>query len=257
MMGSDMREDGDARGERGGSGGGGNTGPRRRACLLHFTAGGLALRLAGFGVPGLVGSALPGTAAAATAAAPAVLVVGDSLSAEYGIARGSGWVALLERRLADQGLGWRVVNASISGDTTAGGRARLGALLAREKPALVIIELGGNDALRGLALDATRDNLLAMTRAAKAAGAKVLLVGMQMPPNYGRRQAEAFAATFAEVARREGAALAPFLLAGVADAPNADALFQGDRIHPVAAAHPIMLENVWAALKPLLGKRAR
>ena len=184
---------------------------------------------------------------------PVLLVVGDSLSAEYGIARGSGWVALLERRLATQGRRWRVVNASISGDTTSGGRARLPALLARERPEIVILELGGNDALRGLPLDATRDNLQAMARASKAAGARVLIAGMQMPPNYGRKAAEAFAAVFGEVARAEGAALLPFLLAGVADAPNADALFQPDRIHPLAQAHPTMLQNVWPALQPLLG----
>ena len=187
---------------------------------------------------------------------PVLLVVGDSLSAEYGIARGSGWVALLERRLATQGRRWRVVNASISGDTTSGGRARLPALLARERPEIVILELGGNDALRGLPLDATRENLQAMARASKAAGARVLIAGMQMPPNYGRKTAEAFAAVFGEVARAEGAALVPFLLAGVADAPNADAQFQADRIHPLAQAHPTMLQNIWPALQPLLSSPA-
>jgi acyl-CoA thioesterase-1 len=183
---------------------------------------------------------------------PAILIVGDSLSAEYGIPRGSGWVALLERRLATERLRYRVVNASISGDTTSGGRSRLPALLAREKPAVVVIELGGNDALRGLPLEATRDNLLAMTRAAKAAGARVLIAGMQMPPNYGRQYGQAFAALFGEVAKAEGTALVPFFLAGVADGPNAEANFQPDRIHPVAAAHPRMLDNVWPALRPLL-----
>jgi acyl-CoA thioesterase I len=193
--------------------------------------------------------------AQAASAAPALLVVGDSLSAEYGIPRGSGWVALLEQRLAREKLKWRVVNASVSGDTTSGGRARLDALLRREKPAVVIIELGGNDALRGLPLDSTRDNLVRMTRAAKAAGAAVLIAGMQMPPNYGRRYGEAFAAMFAEVAKAEGAALVPFLLAGVADARDAEAMFQPDRIHPVAAAHPRMLDNVWPVLRPLLRTR--
>jgi acyl-CoA thioesterase-1 len=186
---------------------------------------------------------------------PVLLVVGDSLSAEYGINRGSGWVALLEQRLAAEKLGWRVVNASISGDTTAGGRSRLPALLRSEKPRVVILELGGNDALRGLALAATRDNLVAMARAAKAAGARVLIAGMQVPPNYGRQYGHDFSALFAQVARSEGAALVPFLLGGVADGPNADAMFQPDRIHPVAAAHPRILDNVWPVLQPLLAAR--
>ena len=187
------------------------------------------------------------------AAKPArILVVGDSLSAEYGLARGSGWVALLQRRLAGEGLGAEVVNASISGDTTAGGRNRLPALLATHRPTHVIIELGANDALRGLPLDATRKNLSEMAAACKAAGARVVLVGMRMPPNYGRRYGEDFAAIYAEVAREQGARLVPFLLKGVADASDADRLFQPDRIHPRAEAHPTMLDNVWPVLKPLL-----
>jgi acyl-CoA thioesterase-1 len=181
-----------------------------------------------------------------------VLIVGDSLSAEYGLPRGSGWVALLEQRIAREKLPALVVNASISGDTTAGGRARLPALLKTHSPAVVVIELGGNDALRGLPLASTRDNLLAMVRAAKAAGARVLVVGMQVPPNYGRKYGEDFIALFAEVARQEGTSLAPFLLEGVANAPDADALFQPDRIHPKSQAHPRMLENVWVVLKPML-----
>ena len=188
---------------------------------------------------------------------PVLLVVGDSLSAEYGIPRGSGWVALLEGRLADQRLAWRVVNASVSGDTTAGGRSRLPALLQREKPSIVIVELGGNDALRGLPLSATRDNLTAMVRAAKAAGARVVIAGMQVPPNYGRQYGQDFAALFAEVARAERTALVPFLLAGVADAADAEAMFQPDRIHPVAAAHPRILDNVWPTLRPMLGDASR
>ena len=188
------------------------------------------------------------------ARAPAtILVVGDSLSAEYGIARGSGWVALLEQRLAAQKIAARVVNASVSGDTTAGGRSRLPALLAEHKPTHVVIELGGNDALRGLPLASTRANLTEMARAARAAGARVLLVGMQVPPNYGRRYADDFAALFGEVARAEGAALVPFLLKGVADSPEAESLFQSDRIHPNAQAHPIMLDNVWPVLRRQLG----
>jgi len=188
----------------------------------------------------------------AQGASRTLLVLGDSLSAEYGITRGSGWVALLEQRLAQQKLPVRVVNASISGDTTSGGRSRLPALLKQHAPQVVVIALGGNDALRGLPLDMTQANLTAMARAAKAAGAKVLIVGIAVPPNYGRKYGEDFVRLFGTVARAEGAALTPFLLAGVADAPNADDLFQPDRIHPTAAAHPRMLDNVWPALRPLL-----
>jgi acyl-CoA thioesterase-1 len=179
-----------------------------------------------------------------------VLVVGDSLSAEYGLARGSGWVALLQQRLAQRKV--EVVNASVSGDTTAGGRSRLPALLAEHRPGVVILELGGNDALRGLPLDMTRANLAAMVRAARAAGAKVLLVGMQVPPNYGQRYAQDFAASFAAVAQAEGAALVPFFLKGIADGGDAARYFQADRIHPNAEAQPKMLDNVWPLLQPLL-----
>ena len=183
---------------------------------------------------------------------PLILVVGDSLSAEYGLKRGSGWVALLEARLAQQKTAASVVNASISGDTTSGGRTRLPALLKQHRPDVVVLELGGNDALRGLPLAMTRDNLDAMAKAAKASGAKVLLAGMQLPPNYGRQYGEQFAGLFAVVAKTEGAALVPFLLKGVADVPQAESLFQADRIHPTAAAHPVILDNVWPVLAPLL-----
>jgi acyl-CoA thioesterase-1 len=197
-------------------------------------------------------AAMPVCAAAASARPALILVVGDSLSAEYGLARGSGWVALLERRLAKENVAARVVNASVTGDTTAGGRSRLPALLAAHKPTHVILELGGNDALRGLATAQTQANLAAMAHAAKAGGARVVLVGMQVPPNYGRKYSDDFAAVFVSVARSEGAALVPFLLKGVADNPDADAMFQPDRIHPNEAAHPIMLGNVWPVLHPLL-----
>jgi acyl-CoA thioesterase-1 len=197
--------------------------------------------------------------AAATAAMPAfaaatraLLVVGDSLSAEYGLVRGTGWVALLEERIAREKIAANVVNASISGDTTAGGLARLPALLREKKPAVVVIELGGNDALRGLPLEATRANLVEMTKLAKAAGAKVVIVGMQLPPNYGRAYGDRFASLFADVAKTEGAALVPFLLKGIADVPQAEAMFQPDRIHPLASAHQTMLANVWPVLAPLL-----
>ena len=213
----------------------------RRAFLLHCSA--------------LAGAAALGGAAAAAAPGPSgrtLLVVGDSLSAEYGLQRGRGWVALLQTRLAKEAPRHTVVNASISGDTTSGGRSRLPALLTLHKPQLVVIELGGNDALRGLPLAATQENLVQMARAAKASGARVLVVGMAVPPNYGRKYSEDFAALFATVAKAEGAALVPFLLAGVADVPNADALFQPDRIHRKAEAHPRMLANVWPVLRPLL-----
>jgi acyl-CoA thioesterase-1 len=189
----------------------------------------------------------------ASARASAVIVVlGDSLSAEYGLQRGTGWVALLERRLAAQKISATVVNASISGDTTSGGRSRLPALLAQHRPTLVVIELGGNDALRGLPLSMTRDNLSAMTQMAQQAGAKVLLAGMQLPPNYGQRYGQDFFNTFAQVAKDHRAALVPFFLKGVADGPNPTALFQADRIHPSEAAHPIILETMWPAIRKLL-----
>ena len=198
-----------------------------------------------------------GACAAAFAAgnppvAQTILVLGDSLSAEYGLKRGTGWVALLENRLKTEKLNAMVVNASISGDTTSGGRSRLGALLNQHRPSHVIIELGGNDALRGLPLSLTEDNLSQMTQAAQAAGARVLLLGMQVPPNYGRDYADRFAAMFAVVAKAQKAALVPFLLAGVGDGSDPTHMFQADRIHPKAEAHPIMLANVWPALRKLL-----
>ena len=205
-----------------------------------------------------VAAGISATAGSVVLAKPAktILVVGDSLSAEYGLKRGTGWVALLEQRLKDKKLAATVVNASISGDTTSGGRARLTALLAQHRPTHVIIELGGNDALRGLPLQLTEDNLTFMTQAAQKAGARVVLVGMQVPPNYGRDYGARFAALFADVARANKAALVPFLLEGVANesgsAGSSTRLFQADRIHPKEEAHPIMLANVWPELKKLL-----
>lgn len=178
-----------------------------------------------------------------------ILVLGDSLSAEYGLKRGSGWVALLAQQLQAEKINARVVNASISGDTTSGGRARLGALLMQHRPTLLVVELGANDALRGLPLALTRGNLLAMTRQAQQTGARVLLLGMQMPPNYGREYSQRFADMYAEVAKTTQAALVPFLLAGIADAPDSMAWFQADRIHPKEEAQPRMLANVWPTLK--------
>lgn len=178
-----------------------------------------------------------------------ILVVGDSLSAEYGIARGTGWVPLLERRLAQQFPGWTVVNASISGDTTSGGLTRLPALLRQHHPAIVILELGSNDALRGLPLAMTQQNLTAMTRQAKQAGAAVLLVGMQIPPNYGRAYTEQFRDLFGKVATAENAGLVPFLMEGIATDRS---LFQPDGLHPNEQGQPRLMDNVWAGLRPML-----
>lgn len=189
---------------------------------------------------------------ARAAATPHVLIVGDSLSAEYGLARGTGWVALLEQKLRAENRAVQITNASISGDTTSGGRSRLPALLQQHKPSVVVIELGGNDALRGLPLAGTLDNLRAMTQAAQSAGAKVLLLGMQMPPNYGKKYAQDFEKLFASVAQERKAALVPALLKGVADAADPTALFQADRIHPNAQAQPILLSNVWPQLLAML-----
>ncbi len=181
-----------------------------------------------------------------------MLVVGDSLSAEYGLRRDTGWVKLMERRVNKRHIDAEVVNASISGDTTSGGRSRLAALLARHHPSHVIIELGANDALRGLPVSETAANLTAMARTSQAAGAQVVLVGIQVPPNYGRRYTEEFAGVFTEVARAEHAALVPFLLKGVADAPEPLRWFQADRIHPKEEAQPMLLDNVWPVVEPLL-----
>lgn len=215
----------------------------------HFIlAGAAATLLAG----------LPLASQAQKAAAPAarrsavILVVGDSLSAEYGLKRGEGWVPLLDKRIADQHIDAKVVNASISGDTTSGGRARLASLLAQNKPTHVILELGGNDALRGLPLKASEDNLNQMARASQEAGAKVIIVGMQVPPNYGGDYTRKFEEMFRNVAAANKAALVPFLLKGVADGPDAQALFQADGIHPKAVAQSRMLDNVWPELKKLL-----
>jgi acyl-CoA thioesterase-1 len=199
--------------------------------------------------------ALPTAGLAATPPAvdkQLVLIVGDSLSAEYGLKPGEGWAALLQARLTQRKLPQRVHNASISGDTTAGGRARLPALLKGLRPGVVVIELGGNDALRGLPLANTRDNLLAMTQQAQEAGAKVLVLGMQVPPNYGASYGREFAAMFEQVAKERKAALVPFFLQGVADRADANDWFQPDRIHPLAKAHPLMLEQVWPVLRGLL-----
>ncbi|MBS7691374.1 arylesterase [Pseudomonas lalucatii] len=183
------------------------------------------------------------------AVADTVLVVGDSISAAFGLDTRQGWVALLEQRLSQQGYGHRVVNASISGDTSAGGAARLPGLLAEHRPRLVIIELGGNDGLRGQPPGQLQQNLATMVRQSRDAGAKVLLLGMRLPPNYGQRYTTAFAASFSAVAEAHEVPLVPFFLEGVGGVPG---MMQSDGIHPTAAAQPVLLENLWPQLQPLL-----
>lgn len=174
---------------------------------------------------------------------------GDSLSAGYGLKAGEAWPNLLQTRLAREGFRHKVVNASVSGETSAGGRSRLPAALAEHKPAIVILELGANDGLRGLKPQLLADNLEAMIRAAGEAGARVLLVGMRMPPNYGPAYTRRFADTFKEVAQARKVAFVPFLMEGFADRPE---LYQADGIHPTAQAQPLILDTVWQGLRPLL-----
>lgn len=180
---------------------------------------------------------------------PIILVIGDSLSAEYGLRRDSGWVALLQKRLDDEGLAYQIQNASISGDTSSGGLSRLPNALAQHQPALVIIELGSNDALRGLSLDMTEQNLDSMVQMSLDADAQALLLGMQIPPNYGPKYAEQFRMSFVNVAQKYDIGLVPFLLEGVAMDRD---LFQADGIHPNEQAQPRLAENVWTELRPLL-----
>lgn len=181
--------------------------------------------------------------------APVIAVLGDSLSAAHGMDRDDGWVSLLEDRLAAEGFPHEVVNASISGETSRGGRDRVADVLAEHRPTVLIVELGGNDGLRGQPLSTLRENLTAIVEHGRDAGAEVLLLGVRLPPNYGRGYIEEFAAVYAEVAETTGVALVPRLLEGVADRRQ---LMQGDGVHPTATAQPTMLENVWPALEPLL-----
>jgi len=182
-----------------------------------------------------------------------ILVVGDSLSAEYGLKRGSGWVDLLKVALAPTHPQIEIINASISGDTTSGGLSRLKTLLERSKPTIVIIELGANDALRGLPLEMTQRNLLEMLQLVKQTGARAVIAGMQIPPNYGREYTTAFKELFRNIAQKEHAAFIPFFLEGIAENP---AMFQADTIHPNEQAQPILMDNVRKVLEPMLVQSA-
>jgi acyl-CoA thioesterase-1 len=185
----------------------------------------------------------------AHSATKTVLVLGDSLSAEYGLPRGTGWVSLLDKQLRADKMSFSVVNASISGETTAGGKTRLPALLEQHKPSIVILELGGNDGLRGLSLAATQSNLREMITASTGSGARVLLVGMRLPPNYGVDYSKRFAAMYQGLGREKSVKLVPFLLEGLEDTEQ---YFQPDRIHPNQKAQAIMLDNVWPVLRTWL-----
>jgi acyl-CoA thioesterase-1 len=189
--------------------------------------------------------------AAAPAAADdaAILIVGDSLSAAYGMEIGESWPSLLQQRLDEDGHAYRVFNSSITGETTEGGRTRLPKLLERHEPAIVIVELGGNDGLRGLPLEVTRDNLSAMIEMSQAAGARVLLAEMRIPPNYGRAYTEAFNGAYTVLANQYNVVLVPFLLQDIALEPG---MMQSDGVHPTAAAQPVILDQVWGELEPLL-----
>ncbi|QDH68988.1 arylesterase [Marilutibacter alkalisoli] len=189
------------------------------------------------------------SAVASATAHKTVLVMGDSLSAAHNLATAEGWVALTADRIARTRPGWKVVNASISGETTAGGASRIEGELARHRPAVVVIELGANDGLRGLPLVQSRANLERMIQASKDSGARVLLIGMRMPPNLGRAYTESFSANYAALAKAHGISLLPFLLEPIALDRNA---FQDDNLHPVAAAQPRLRDHVWTALEPLL-----
>jgi acyl-CoA thioesterase-1 len=187
-------------------------------------------------------------------AAQTIMVLGDSISAGYGLAQGEGWVALLEQRLQRDKLDYQVVNASISGETTLGGLNRIPAALREHQPAVVIVALGGNDGLRGNPLEETRRNLIAIVESCRKAGAKVVIAGMRVPPNYGPVYTRRFEGLFAEVARQQNVSLVPFMLQGFAENRG---MFQSDGIHPAAAAQGRILDNIYRRLRPLLLPRPR
>lgn len=206
----------------------------------------------------MVTASLPGAPAwgVSTAEAagnpPVILVVGDSLSSGYGVKVDATWVALLQKRLAEQGYVYQVVNASVSGETTGGGRARLTRALQLHHPTIVILELGGNDGLRGLPVRQMRDNLEGMVAQVRAANARPVLVGMRMPPNYGQAYTDSFHAAFGELAKKHSLPLVPFFLEGVAFTTK---FMQADALHPNTAAQPLLLDNLWPTLQPLLEKK--
>ncbi|MDN7654723.1 arylesterase [Burkholderia multivorans] len=214
---------------------------KRRAALVALLGGTLAA----------TGFARAAAAPAATAGQPVIAVLGDSLSAEYGLPRDTGWVALLRQRLATERIDYSVANASVSGDTTSGGRARLPAVLQRLKPSIVVVELGANDALRGVPLATTEQNLRDIVADARRAHAKVVLVGMYVPSNYGPDYTQKFHAVYTRLSKELDVPLVPFLLAGIENKPD---MFQSDQIHPTQQAQRVLLDNVWPTLKPLLGK---
>ncbi|MBR8217409.1 arylesterase [Burkholderia vietnamiensis] len=215
---------------------------KRRAALAALLA-----TLCAATVPARAASAAP----AAPEGRPTLVVLGDSLSAEYGLPRDTGWVALLRQRLATERIDYSVANASVSGDTTSGGRARLPAVLQRLKPSIVIVELGSNDALRGVPVATTEQNLRDIIAAARRAHAQVVLVGMYVPPNYGPDYTQKFHAVYTRLSKQLGVPLVPFLLAGIENKPE---MFQSDQMHPGEQAQRVLLDNVWPTLKPLLGK---
>lgn len=200
----------------------------------------------------LAGLLMLAASASAYSAPKTVLVLGDSLSAEYGLARGTGWVALLDQKLKAQKIAASIVNASVSGETTSGGLTRLPALLTQYKPEVVVIELGANDGLRGLPVAAASANLRSMVTLAQKQNARVMLVGMRMPPNYGRAYTDKFFDMYQDVSTELKAPLVPFMLEGVAQEP---AMFQSDRLHPLASAHPTILANIWPTFSALIKQR--
>jgi acyl-CoA thioesterase I len=230
---------------------------RFRALASIATVAGAALTC----LSGMSGNAIAATPAPTANAAPSanaagkptIVVLGDSLSAEYGLPRDTGWVALLRQRLGSERIDYSVANASISGDTTSGGLSRLPLVMQRLKPSIVIVELGANDALRGVPLTTTESNLRAIVAQIRKGDAKPVLVGMYVPPNYGPDYTQNFHAIYGQLSKELKIPLVPFLLAGLADKPE---LFQADQIHPTQQAQPLLLDNVWPTLKPLLGSGA-
>ncbi|WP_407655407.1 arylesterase [Burkholderia alba] len=219
---------------------------------LHWKTGATVAAWIGWAV--VTASGAQAATGQPAAGAPVIVVLGDSLSAEYGLPRDTGWVALMRQRLAAQRIDYSVANASISGDTTSGGRARLPAVLARLKPSVVIVELGANDALRGVPLATTENNLRDIVAQAREARAKVLLVGMYVPPNYGPDYTQKFHRVYSTLSTDLRVPLVPFLLAGIENKPE---LFQADQIHPSQRAQGLLLDNVWPTLKPLLQTTTR